>query len=238
MKSLISILICVLSVVSSLAANEQTQQSNSPKIQSTQTEESLSETNQAIENYYCDRLTELRLRAQADIRLLEVAQQPMPEWIGLDQWSEFAEAILRINDVQTVSNDLFKNSTAGPAQRLATTLSRIAEKKNDILDDMEWQTLKLKRLKNYALTAGLARLEKQQKDNSLETQPAVTLGLVTGIIYSDDNPVAIIDGTVVKQNGQIHGARIVKIQTDSVEFDKSGRTWTQHVREIQQANWK
>jgi hypothetical protein len=156
MKSLLSLLICVLIVVSSHAANEQTPQSNSPKIQSAQTEESLSGTKQAIEKYYFDRLTELRLDAESNIRLLEVAQQPMPEWIGLDQWTEFIEAIIQINDIQYIPN--FESSNASPAQRFASALNRIAERKNDILNDMEWQTLKLKRLKNYALTAGLEKL--------------------------------------------------------------------------------
>jgi hypothetical protein len=93
-----------------------------------------------------------------------VAQQPMPEWIGLDQWTEFIEAIIQINDIQYIPN--FESSNASPAQRFASALNRIAERKNDILNDMEWQTLKLKRLKNYALTAGLEKFEKQQEEAS------------------------------------------------------------------------
>jgi len=224
----------MLLVTLSPAANEQAQQPNSPKMQLSQSEEYLSERKQTIENHYSDRLTELRLRAQADIRLLEVAEQPKPDWIGLDQWSEFAEAVLQMNGIKNESDRL----TASPAQRLAAALIAIAKRKNDIVSDLEWQTVKLNRQKNYALTDGLAKIEKRQKEISLEMRPDSTHGVVTGIIYSDDGPVAIIDGTVVRENEKIYGARIVKIHSNRIEFDRNDRTWTQHVREIQQANWK
>lgn len=228
MKLLILFLTCMLPAVPSQAADKQI----------SETQEYISGRRQAIEDSYSDRLTELRLSAQANIRLLEVAEQPKPDCVGLDQWREFAEAILQMNSIQNDSFRSFDTSTASPAQRLAAALSRIAKRKNDILAETEWQTVKLKRQKNYALTAGLAKLEKRQKEISLATEPDTTHGVVTGIIYSDDDPVAIIDGTVVRDNQEIHGVKIVKIHTDRVEFEKNGKTWIQHIREIQKTNWK
>lgn len=228
MKLLMLFLTCMLLAIPSQAADKEI----------SETQGFISGRRQAIENSYSDRLTELRLSAQANIRLLEVAEQPKPDCVGLDQWCEFAEAVLQINGIANDGYDFVQISAASPAQSLAAALSRIAKRKNDILAEMEWQTVKLKRQKNYALTAGLAQLEKRQKEISLATEPDTTHGVITGIIYSDDDPVAIIDGTIVRDNGEIHGVKIVKIHKDSVEFDRNNKTWTQHVQEIQQANWK
>ena len=93
MKRLILFLTCVLLATSSQAVDKEI--SGIQEYRSTR--------RQAIEDAYLDRLTELRLSAQAKIRLLEVAQQPKPDCIGLDQWREFAEAILQINGLQKES---------------------------------------------------------------------------------------------------------------------------------------
>jgi len=53
---------------------------------------------------------------------------------------------------------------------------------------------------------------------------------VGGIIWSDDRPLAIIGGEVVAEGEEISGATVVKIEKDSVEFEKDGKRWTQKVR--------
>jgi hypothetical protein len=55
---------------------------------------------------------------------------------------------------------------------------------------------------------------------------------VTGILYSEGNPSsssASINGRPVYEGETILGATVVKIYKDSVEFEMSGRTWTQRV---------
>jgi hypothetical protein len=53
--------------------------------------------------------------------------------------------------------------------------------------------------------------------------------VVRGIAWSEDNP-AVIVGTEIYYQGQVvHDAKIIKINTDSVEFEKDGKTWTQKV---------
>jgi len=54
--------------------------------------------------------------------------------------------------------------------------------------------------------------------------------VVRGIVYSDDRPSAVI-GTEIKHEGDIIGeAKIIKINSDSVEFSMGGKTWTQKVQ--------
>ena len=72
MKLLILFLTCMLPAVPSQAADKQI----------SETQEYISGRRQAIEDSYSDRLTELRLSAQANIRLLEVAEQPKPGLIN------------------------------------------------------------------------------------------------------------------------------------------------------------
>jgi uncharacterized membrane protein len=53
---------------------------------------------------------------------------------------------------------------------------------------------------------------------------------LTGILYSEDNPSAVIDGKVVKEGDIINGIKVVEIHKDGVEFEKDGMKWTQQVR--------
>jgi hypothetical protein len=50
---------------------------------------------------------------------------------------------------------------------------------------------------------------------------------LTGILYSEDNPTAIIGGKIVKEGDIINGMKVVKIHRDRVEFEKDGKKWTQ-----------
>ncbi|MFZ0033595.1 MAG: hypothetical protein WAK60_01225 [Sedimentisphaerales bacterium] len=50
---------------------------------------------------------------------------------------------------------------------------------------------------------------------------------LTGIVYSEDNPSAIIGGKIAKEGDIINGMKVVKIHRDGVEFEKDGKKWTQ-----------
>ena len=50
---------------------------------------------------------------------------------------------------------------------------------------------------------------------------------LTGISYTEDNPVAIVHGKVVMEGDVIDGVRILKIHRHEVDFQKSDRKWTQ-----------
>ena len=52
---------------------------------------------------------------------------------------------------------------------------------------------------------------------------------VTGIMYYDENPAAIISGKVVHEGDVIKNCKVVKIHKNKVEFQKDGKSLTKHV---------
>lgn len=54
--------------------------------------------------------------------------------------------------------------------------------------------------------------------------------IVKGIVYSEDNPSAIISSQIVHQGNKISGATVTKINKNSVEFEMDGKKWTQEVQ--------
>jgi len=187
-----------------------------------QSDESVAQCRRAIEDYYTDKLTELRLRTEAAIRLLEVAEKPKPNWAGFAEWAQFAETVLQINGYEH------------------EPFSRIAEKKCDILAQFEWEVANLKRQRERALTAGLAplELEKRPQERGPKAEPKPTRGLVTGILHSRQDPSAIVDGKIVHEAETIHGAKVIKIHRDRIEFAKNDQTWTQKVQETPKPYWQ
>lgn len=55
--------------------------------------------------------------------------------------------------------------------------------------------------------------------------------IVRGIVYSEDNPSAVINDQIVHQGDKILDTTIVKINTNSVEFEINGKKWTQKVQQ-------
>ncbi len=60
---------------------------------------------------------------------------------------------------------------------------------------------------------------------------------LNGILYSEDNPSAVIGTRIVKEGDTVSGIgdtandiTVIKINKDGVEFDKNGRTWTQKLK--------
>ncbi len=53
--------------------------------------------------------------------------------------------------------------------------------------------------------------------------------VVKGIVYSEDNPCAVVGDRIVTAGDVVQGATVVKINSDSVEFTKGDETWTQKV---------
>jgi len=60
-------------------------------------------------------------------------------------------------------------------------------------------------------------------------------GIVTGIIHSQQNSHAIIDGRCVREGDIINGAKVVRINPDSVEFRKDDQIWKQKIG--QETQW-
>ncbi len=63
-----------------------------------------------------------------------------------------------------------------------------------------------------------------------ETRKTIKL-IVKGILYSEDNPSAVIGNSIVHEGETIWGVSVIKISKDSVEFEMNGKRWTQKVRQ-------
>lgn len=50
---------------------------------------------------------------------------------------------------------------------------------------------------------------------------------LTAILYSEDKPLAMIEGKIAKEGDIIDGIKVVKINKNDVEFEKDGANWTQ-----------
>ena len=55
--------------------------------------------------------------------------------------------------------------------------------------------------------------------------------IIKGILYSTDNPSAIIGNQIVHEGDKVSGATVVKIEKNSVEFKRNGQRWKQRIRE-------
>jgi len=55
--------------------------------------------------------------------------------------------------------------------------------------------------------------------------------IIKSIVYSEDNPSAVIGSRIVHEGEKILGVTVVKINKDSVEFEADGKKWNQNVRE-------
>lgn len=53
--------------------------------------------------------------------------------------------------------------------------------------------------------------------------------LIRGIVYSTDNPSAVIGAQIVYQGDTYEGAKIIKINRNSIEFERDGKTWEQKI---------
>ena len=74
----------------------------------------------------------------------------------------------------------------------------------------------------------LVPVEITQTDQT-ETRNTIEV-IVKSILYSEDNPSAVIGGRIVHEGDKIRGVSVIKISRDNVEFEMNGKRWTQKVQ--------
>ena len=57
---------------------------------------------------------------------------------------------------------------------------------------------------------------------------------LTGILYTDDNPLAIVGGKIVGEGDVVGGVKVIKIHNDNVEFERSGKRWVQRMSVLEE----
>lgn len=219
------------------AVNAATGERQNQQVQLEEIEKYISQRRQKIKNYFLITSTELKLRGEAKIRLLEVADIK-PVFAGFAGWAAVTEAVLEINGLEPKQPGYFEPTAERPPKRLAMAQSQIAKAKNDILRLYGFAEVSLERQKRYALSVELVELEKRLKENVLTAKPKTTHGVVSGLIYDEENPCATVDGKIVREGDIIHGVKVVKIQRDGIEFERNGNKWVQKVQETREAFWQ
>lgn len=63
-------------------------------------------------------------------------------------------------------------------------------------------------------------------------------GLVSGIVFSNDKPAAVVGTQVLNEGDVKNGVTVVKITKEEVQFEKNGRLWTQKVQSKPPKHWR
>lgn len=128
-----------------------------------------------------------------------------------------------------------------PSGEFAARIRSIADAKTKTLKDLEWYFERLQNKRAWEL-AELEKAKDLQKANVLSAIRSLTAkpthGLVTGMLYNDENASVIIDTQILKAGDTIHGVKVIKILRNKVEFEKNGQRWMQKVGETPAPEWQ
>lgn len=69
--------------------------------------------------------------------------------------------------------------------------------------------------------------QQQQQQSQTTIQKKSDLINLGSIVYSEDKSSAIVNGRIVHAGDQISGITVLRINKDSVEFEKDGERWLQ-----------
>jgi len=109
----------------------------------------------------------------------------------------------------TPSQKIFRTKTFGPTKAAASTDSKT-----------DWQAPE-----PYPTT-----LRDPMQFGSVTTQTETGGLIVKGIVYSKDNPTAVIGNQIVHEGDKVLDVAIIKINENSVEFEANNKRWTQKVQ--------
>ena len=212
---------------------------------------------QQVEDNYLRRCRELRASTEAMIRSLD--SQEKQAWTELDQKLKHIITTAEkstigagyiMSDGYVVGHDISKekyetNVVGDPAREHAVIQQEIVEAKNETLASYEQELVRFQKQRQYEL-AKIDRWERQMKgyvsvairDITKVSQPE-TLGLVSGIMYSQSRPSALIGNRIIVHEGEIvHGVKILEIYKDKVLFEKDSVTWSQAIGDAPASHWK
>ena len=78
---------------------------------------------------------------------------------------------------------------------------------------------------------------KDSKKEVVVERAAPRFGVVTAILYCEDEPTVLIEDQVLHPGDVIHDVKIISINEKTVQFGKNGEQWEQGVQEAAKAEW-
>jgi len=246
-----NLIICVLCVWILLPAVALCGAEESEAERQERIEKYIAERREGVERYIADELLELELKTRADIAALEVGEEA--EFSPVLAQAGIANSVFILNGyrgldeghLSRLEKDELRLVTEGRYEGLAyvrglsTTLfsltrGRLVRQKHRILAKSALEKWHLE-LHRQALHSRLDELEVRLKATPAAVE--VEAWVVSGILYSDDNPSALIGRALVHEGDSIDSVDVVRIGQSFVEFEKAGRRWSQAVGEEASRHW-
>jgi len=78
---------------------------------------------------------------------------------------------------------------------------------------------------------------KDGKKEVVVERPEPRFGVVTAILYCEEDPTVLIEDQILHEGDVIHEVKISDISVDKVQFDKQGQLWEQKVQEPAKPEW-
>ncbi len=201
---------------------------------------------QNIENRYAARLAVLNEQMRSGLLPLEVGDNLKFIQTGFIGWTEYIEEVLRSEGVN-LSRDKefartlkqFRTERMTSAEKLDMTPKLLAIAERRMADEQlrvrllfALERVQIEKEKRYAIDVRLAELEAKLKEQVLNPTQPNPEGVVTGIVYSQDKPAAVVGSQIVHVGDKIGNTRVTAIAPDKVEFAKGKKKWSLAVGEI------
>lgn len=124
--------------------------------------------------------------------------------------------------------DLAKDSTVGPQQAVAQPRQPSSRPRRRILTATK---VRLGLLLMASITCWVLVYCPWDfiKKQPIWRQLTANKEMVTGIMYNQENPCALVYGEVVHEGDTIRGCRVIKIHRERVEFEKNGKSFAKQV---------
>ncbi len=76
-----------------------------------------------------------------------------------------------------------------------------------------------------------------KKDDVMYDRPEPRFGVVTAILYCEEDPTVLIEDQLLHEGDTIHDVMVLDIGAEKVRFDKQGEKWEQRVQEPAKPEW-
>ena len=121
----------------------------------------------------------------------------------------------------------------------AATLTQMQGSIDELTEELAKRSVIEMRLRKSVLSEDEPELAIEAPEDTAKGQVGERgPGFVTGILYSEEKSSAVIDNKILYEQDTIHGARVVEIHRDKVEFEKNGERWSQRIQQTPPAVWK
>ncbi len=208
---------------------------------------------QNANEYFALQLADLQAHKANEIRRFDVtSDHDLFVWTGFVGWAEYVQEVLDLTGVDLRDDPQFartfrdfrnpdqtyiEKSDLAP-RLLAIAQDRLAAEENSALSGFGAAQLQLEKERYYTLNVQLPQLREKLSNSVLNPPEKKPAGLVTGIVYAPGTSAAVVGTNIVHQDDKLGSIKVVKINADTVEFEKDGHNWTQTVGQAPASVWE